>query len=125
MITLRVRRPSKHPREAAHFVRIRLKGVTYDIEGELIEVFRIGTLAKALGRSARTIREWERAGHIPPPLFRIEGSQVRFYSATQICRVQALACDAWRGRQHVSREELEVFFRQVKAVWYQPPDEMA
>lgn len=51
--------------------------------GETIELFYIGTLASALGRSTNAIRKWEIAGIIPDPCFKDERGR-RLYSQEQI-----------------------------------------
>lgn len=47
--------------------------------GQKIELFYIGTLASALGRSTNAIRKWEIAGVIPDPCFKDERGR-RLYS---------------------------------------------
>jgi hypothetical protein len=39
------------------------------VDGLELELYPIGAVAKALGRSSRTIRRWETRGLIPPPLY--------------------------------------------------------
>ena len=51
--------------------------------GQKIELFYIGTLASALGRSTNAIRKWEIAGVIPDPCFKDERGR-RLYSQEQI-----------------------------------------
>ena len=51
--------------------------------GETIELFYIGALASALGRSTNAIRKWEIAGVIPDPCFKDELGR-RLYSQEQI-----------------------------------------
>lgn len=51
--------------------------------GEKIELFYIGALASALGRSTNAIRKWEIAGVIPDPCFKDERGR-RLYSQEQI-----------------------------------------
>lgn len=51
--------------------------------GEMIELFYIGSLASALGRSTNAIRKWEIAGVIPDPCFKDEQGR-RLYSQEQI-----------------------------------------
>ena len=51
--------------------------------GEVIELFYIGALASALGRSTNAIRKWEIAGVIPDPCFKDELGR-RLYSQEQI-----------------------------------------
>ena len=51
--------------------------------GQTIELFYIGALASALGRSTNAIRKWEIAGVIPDPCFKDEQGR-RLYSQEQI-----------------------------------------
>ena len=51
--------------------------------GETIELFYIGSLANALGRTTPTIRKWEISGVIPDPCFRDSNGR-RLYSQEQI-----------------------------------------
>ena len=51
--------------------------------GETIELFYIGTLANALGRTSNTVRKWEIAGIIPDPCFQ-DANGRRLYSQEQI-----------------------------------------
>lgn len=51
--------------------------------GQELELFYIGTLASALGRSTNAIRKWEIAGVIPDPCFKDEQGR-RLYSQEQI-----------------------------------------
>lgn len=51
--------------------------------GQSIELFYIGSLASALGRSTNAIRKWEIAGVIPDPCFKDERGR-RLYSQEQI-----------------------------------------
>lgn len=51
--------------------------------GEEVEVFYIGYLANALGRSSGTIRKWEISGVIPDSCFRDSNGR-RMYTQEQI-----------------------------------------
>lgn len=51
--------------------------------GEDIDLYYIGTLASALGRTSDTIRKWEIAGVIPDPFFKDVNGR-RLYSKEQI-----------------------------------------
>ena len=51
--------------------------------GEELELFYIGTLATALGRTTNAIRKWEIAGVMPDPCFRDENGR-RLYTQEQI-----------------------------------------
>ena len=47
-------------------------------KGEIIELFYIGTLANALGRTTNTIRKWEIAGVIPDPCFQDPNGRILY-----------------------------------------------
>ena len=51
--------------------------------GETVELFYIGTLAKALGRTTNLVRKWEISGTIPDPCFR-DKFNCRLYTQEQI-----------------------------------------
>ena len=51
--------------------------------GEVIDLYPIGVLAKALDRTALTIRRWEREGIIPDTFF-VNSRGHRMYSQEQI-----------------------------------------
>ena len=51
--------------------------------GSEIDLFYIGSLASALGRTTNTIRKWEIAGIIPDPCFQDKFGR-RLYSQEQI-----------------------------------------
>ena len=51
--------------------------------GQIIELFYIGSLASALGRTTNTIRKWEIGGVIPDPCFK-DSQGRRLYSQEQI-----------------------------------------
>lgn len=58
--------------------------------GEEIELFYIGELAHALGRTPNTIRKWEIAGVIPDPCFQDPNGR-RLYSREQIDAIVSCA----------------------------------
>lgn len=51
--------------------------------GEVHDLFYIGTLAAALGRTSNTVRKWEIAGIIPDPCFKDSFGR-RLYTQEQI-----------------------------------------
>lgn len=51
--------------------------------GETVELFYIGTLAKSLGRTTNLVRKWEISGTIPDPCFR-DKFNCRLYTQEQI-----------------------------------------
>lgn len=58
--------------------------------GETIELFYIGTLAHALGRTSACIRKWEIGGILPDPMFRDTKGR-RLYSEEQIDAIVSCA----------------------------------
>lgn len=71
------------------------RGKVYRINGAEIELFTIGEMAKALGKSPVTLRMWEREGWIPKATYRTptpRGKQIpdrpskgrRLYSREQV-----------------------------------------
>ncbi len=69
-----------------------------ELNGKNIEVFRISTVGQQIGRSVQAIRQWERSGIIPKPLF--DGGH-RMYTKKQITLMKRVvkASDKWRYRQ--------------------------
>ena len=68
--------------------------------GEELELFYIGTLATALGRTTNAIRKWEIAGVIPDPCFRDENGR-RLYTQEQIDIIVQCAeeCNIKQGKK--------------------------
>lgn len=65
------------------------------IKGVQRELYTVGNVARILGRSAVTVRKWERKGWIPPPTYRttkasgssdvnVDGKGYRLYSREQV-----------------------------------------
>ena len=63
---------------------------TYTVNGEDVEFFSVGQLARALGREPGTIRKWEAQGVIPKATFQVPGrdgdprGRRRLYSRKQV-----------------------------------------
>lgn len=70
----------------------------YVVGGVQTEFFTIGALAAALGKSANTVREWERFGWIPLARYRTKA-----VSATKAKRLYTRA--QVEGIVHIAREE--------------------
>lgn len=61
-----------------------MKPVKHTLEnGEVVELFKIGVLAEALGRASSTVRKWEISGVIPKTIFKSSKNE-RLYSREQI-----------------------------------------
>lgn len=67
------------------------------INGKSLELYTVGAAAKVLGRSAVTLRKWERKGWIPAPSYRTSKS-----SGSDLLNTQA------KGYRLYSREQVEV-----------------
>lgn len=123
MIALRVRSPLSVVDGSARrvaFVTVARRGEWFDLGGETVELFRIGTLAEAFDRDARTLKGWERAGLLPRPLFRIDESTHRRYSAVQVMSAHRLVRARWSGRRHIRAVEMRPLFDSLRFVWFEP-----
>ena len=60
--------------------------------GDEVNLYPINVLAEELGRTPQCIRQWEIAGILPKPLFRING--IRLYTREQIDTIYSCACKA-------------------------------
>lgn len=62
--------------------------MVFIFNGVETEFFTVGQLAKALGKSASTVREWERFGHLPLARYRtravVEDKKKRLYTRAQV-----------------------------------------
>lgn len=58
------------------------------VGGVEVEVFRIGQVVAQVGRSEKTIRNWEASGWIPKPT--VEGSH-RYYTGNQVALIGELS----------------------------------
>lgn len=105
---------------------ITLHGTVWNINGFIVEIFRIGTMAKAVGRSVSMLRKWERNGKFPKPLFQSEKERIKFqsdnesaydryYSKYQILQANRLA------KKHqilIKKRVKQEFFDELKASFY-------
>jgi len=76
---------------------------TYKINGENIELFKIGELASSVGKSVETIRKWELTGLIPKAGFRDKSSR-RLYLKEEIDSLVKIVIEEkpYRGRSMAS-----------------------
>ena len=89
--------------------------------GKIIEMFKIAVFAEAIDRSASTIREWEAAKMIPPPVFLPAGAMCRhWYTAAQVLNAHNLWIFQYRGLKYRSKQMAEAFTKDLTALWYQP-----
>ena len=111
--------PSQHyHNKKVPFVSVQRQGKTYQVGDKQLELFKIGTMAEALDRSVMTVRELERTGKIPPPLFDL-GNGKRHYSGVQLVNINRLLFLKWKGQKfHHSKESFETFCEEVRSVFY-------
>lgn len=93
-------------------------------DGTTVELFYIGELASALGRSPQTVRRWEIAKVIPPTIFKDRQNR-RLYTREQIDTLVSIAekCEIQAGkafyRTTFVKEATEAF--RVLHMKYAPP----
>jgi hypothetical protein len=93
------------------------------------KLFKVGDLAKVLGRTSGTVRVWEDSGKIPPPRFVLDdsvesrynkGGKVRWYSEEQIRMMSShqrgILGDDPRAAKGLAMN-IEQFFKAVKEDW--------
>lgn len=95
------------------------KAKKFHVGAQVIELYPIQVLGKAIKKSVQTIRLWERSGEFPKPLYRVTGihlgSAKRWYSREQIINLyQAKNRFPYSAGR---REFRESFFALVKAVF--------
>lgn len=95
------------------------KPVVKNIKGQRTELYPVGVLASALGRSAVTMRLWERNGILPRAKYRLANKNGvggrRYYTRPQIESVVAVAAEfQMLGEQRRLHPE---FTARVTAAW--------
>lgn len=93
-------------------------GRLFQVQGEELELYRIGALAHALKKVPQTILKWEHEGLFPEPIFRMlstgHGHSKRWYTRGQLINIYKV----WnlfpidRGRSG------DQFFKAIKQVFY-------
>lgn len=78
------------------------------VEGQELELYTIGKLAKLLKRSVETIRAWERSQTIPRPMYRYKNN-VRLYHPLE---VEVMRQVLRRLGKYAKRDELKA------AMWH-------
>lgn len=96
------KKPKNRPlaKEQAYSIEDPFRGVPKKIAtigGEKKELYTVGSVARVLGRSAITIRKWERKGWIPAPTYR----------TSKASGAELLNADR-KGYRLYSREQVEV-----------------
>ena len=114
---------SKRSNENALMAPTRLmkkEGVIYSLgDGDKVELFTIGTLAKAIDRIPDTIIKWEKQKRFPRPMFQVDKQRAfRWYSGVQIMNFHNLAWGKYKVRKnHLA--QTDAFLRDVLRVFYE------
>lgn len=91
--------------EARTFRRVIQRGHHFALPAGDVELFRIGTMARALHRARYTIVQWEKLGWISKPSFLVHGCDretIRFYCAEQVINANRLLVERYEGRTRFS-----------------------
>jgi len=120
--------------ELHRWVQKGFKARVYEIDGVRFRLFRTGTLAKCLGRTNKTISNWEKAGKLPKPIFTVVDTKLeddinkRWYSEKQIRMMQKHMREILSDRLTKTKTptvDHEAFFAAVRRDWYVDFDEEA
>ena len=98
------------------------KGRVYSVDGVEVELFTIKILSEAIGREQIQIKNWERRGQFPKPVFQVaglRGTTRRFYSASQIMNLHRLYRYKYGGKGDSPKLRiLGSFLEDVRKVFY-------
>lgn len=86
--------PRPQPHKVAFFVsdgighklrKVFRPGRLFNVAGVDLKLFEIRVMAEAIGRTPRTLKDWEREGVFPKPMYVVNGTRCnRWYSERQI-----------------------------------------
>lgn len=87
----------------------------YSVSGRTVELYPVRVLAEALHRTPICVKNWERAGLFPKPLFKLaEDPERRLYSRAQIVNLwQTHNRFPFSARYHTLKQEFFALIRQV------------
>jgi hypothetical protein len=95
------------------------KGRTFDIEGKQVDLFPSGVLCDMLGRSQKTLYQWEHEYNFPVALYYLneDSSKKRWYSRNQLMAIRHVYehCGRLAGP---NRGRFHAFVEGVRAVFY-------
>lgn len=103
------------------------KGLKFDIDGTEVELFPSGVLVGMLGRSHKTIYNWEENFGFPPSMYRVlhRGQRTRWYSRKQLIAIRTIYEKMGRLKGE-NKAKLPQFIAAVRAVFFtldMPPQE--
>lgn len=99
-------------------------GRVFSVNGQEIELYRIGTLCAALDKSPQAVILWEKAGLLPKPMFKLTGQKVgnckRWYSKAQVINLYRLwrLIPYGRGQGHLKTAFFKALHANNKQVFY-------
>jgi stalled ribosome alternative rescue factor ArfA len=117
-------------RDAATYIPKTHVGITWNINGYLIDIFRINVLASAVNRSTSMVRKWEISNKLPEPLFRSDQERTklgkdksydRYYSRHQIELAHKLAKKHGMLKKRVTPD---LFFIGLQKSFYKEEEEL-
>jgi hypothetical protein len=98
------------------------KGVVYDVDGELVELFTLRVLAQTIHYAPGHVKRWERDQKFPRPTYKITHGRrfARYYSKVQIANIRALY-SKYVNLYHAQggRFQVNEFLKEVRLVFYQ------
>lgn len=112
------------------FRKAEFHGKLYSVDGETVELFPVSVMALALDRSPLTLKEYEKEGRFPRPLYEVAGrANRRWYSATQISNIHRLWFLKYGGLKTLNAGgpgrlndpdgRMMTFWKEVRAVFYE------
>lgn len=96
---------------------VQRKGTEFDLDGVAVELFTIGVLAASMDRTSQSLLKWEKAEHLPKPMYQLEGNKRRWYSSTQVTNLHRLVWGRYQCRKNHTIS-LDMFFKDVRTVFY-------
>jgi hypothetical protein len=96
------------------------RGRVFTVNDRDVELYPIGALAAALGKTTQAIELWEKAGDFPKSMFRISGKGMghckRWYSREQILNIVTVyqMFPYAKGKTILK----EAFFHTLRQVWF-------
>lgn len=87
-----------------------------EYNGQRVQVFRISTVGEKIGRSVQAIRQWEKNGIIPKPLF---GAGHRVYTEKQVTLLKLVVelSDKYRHSHAEYKKNMAVLTKHIGFEW--------
>jgi hypothetical protein len=99
----------------------RYKGRLFNVAGDTVEVYKVRTLADALGKTTAAIEKWENNNLFPKPIYYVKGDSVgicrRWYAREQIINLHNVIRLIPYGRGNGHRHHKQAFFAAIRKVF--------